>query len=402
MYVKNPLIISNVIKKYTMQKIAVIGCGTMGLGIAQIAAMQQHQVYVYDSNPIALQNAKIKLQKTLDSLVEKTKITNEQSLLYFQQVNWCEQIENISNCDLVIEAIIEDFEIKKQIFAKINQLVSPQCIIASNTSSLSITSLAACVSHPQRFIGIHFFNPAPIMPLVEIIPAIQTDTNTISTATAIVSNWKKTIVQAKDTPGFIVNRVARPYYGEAIRIYEEGIATKEQIDQIMRNEGGFRMGPFELMDFIGHDVNYAVTETVWKAFYFNSKYIPSFSQKRLVEAGYLGKKTGRGFYIENESKDKLIEVDSELSRTVFERILCMLLHEAADALYYKIASRDDIDMAMAKGVNYPKGLLQWADDFGIEKCVSILDYYFDYYHEERYRCSVLLRNMANDRINFYN
>ncbi len=402
MYVKNPLIISNVIKKYTMQKIAVIGCGTMGLGIAQIAAMQQHQVYVYDSNPIALQNAKIKLQKTLDSLVEKTKITNEQSLLYFQQVNWCEQIENISNCDLVIEAIIEDFEIKKQIFAKINLLVSPQCIIASNTSSLSITSLAACVSHPQRFIGIHFFNPAPIMPLVEIIPAIQTDTNTISTATAIVSNWKKTIVQAKDTPGFIVNRVARPYYGEAIRIYEEGIATKEQIDQIMRNEGGFRMGPFELMDFIGHDVNYAVTETVWKAFYFNSKYIPSFSQKRLVEAGYLGKKTGRGFYIENESKDKLIEVDSELSRTVFERILCMLLHEAADALYYKIASRDDIDMAMAKGVNYPKGLLQWADDFGIEKCVSILDYYFDYYHEERYRCSVLLRNMANDRINFYN
>ena len=385
-----------------MQKIAVIGCGTMGLGIAQIAAMQQHQVYVYDSNPIALQNAKIKLQKTLDSLVEKTKITNEQSLLYFQQVNWCEQIENISNCDLVIEAIIEDFEIKKQIFAKINQLVSPQCIIASNTSSLSITSLAACVSHPQRFIGIHFFNPAPIMPLVEIIPAIQTDTNTISTATAIVSNWKKTIVQAKDTPGFIVNRVARPYYGEAIRIYEEGIATKEQIDQIMRNEGGFRMGPFELMDFIGHDVNYAVTETVWKAFYFNSKYTPSFSQKRLVEAGYLGKKTGRGFYIENESKDKLIEVDSELSRTVFERILCMLLHEAADALYYKIASRDDIDMAMAKGVNYPKGLLQWADDFGIEKCVSILDYYFDYYHEERYRCSVLLRNMANDRINFYN
>lgn len=402
MYVKNPLIISNVIKKYTMQKIAVIGCGTMGLGIAQIAAMQQHQVYVYDSNPIALQNAKIKLQKTLDSLVEKTKITNEQSLLYFQQVNWCEQIENISLCDLVIEAIIEDFEIKKQIFAKINQLVSPQCIIASNTSSLSITSLAACVSHPQRFIGIHFFNPAPIMPLVEIIPAIQTDTNTISTATAIVSNWKKTIVQAKDTPGFIVNRVARPYYGEAIRIYEEGIATKEQIDQIMRNEGGFRMGPFELMDFIGHDVNYAVTETVWKAFYFNSKYTPSFSQKRLVEAGYLGKKTGRGFYIENESKDKLIEVDGELSRTVFERILCMLLHEAADALYYKIASRDDIDMAMAKGVNYPKGLLQWADDFGIEKCVSILDYYFDYYHEERYRCSVLLRNMANDRINFYN
>ncbi|MBK7467107.1 MAG: 3-hydroxybutyryl-CoA dehydrogenase [Saprospiraceae bacterium] len=385
-----------------MQKIAVIGCGTMGLGIAQIAAMQQHQVYVYDSNPIALQNAKIKLQKTLDSLVEKTKITNEQSLLYFQQVNWCEQIENISNCDLVIEAIIEDFEIKKQIFAKINLLVSPQCIIASNTSSLSITSLAACVSHPQRFIGIHFFNPAPIMPLVEIIPAIQTDTNTISTATAIVSNWKKTIVQAKDTPGFIVNRVARPYYGEAIRIYEEGIATKEQIDQIMKNEGGFRMGPFELMDFIGHDVNYAVTETVWKAFYFNSKYTPSFSQKRLVEAGYLGKKTGRGFYIENESKDKLIEVDGELSRTVFERILCMLLHEAADALYYKIASRDDIDMAMAKGVNYPKGLLQWADDFGIEKCVSILDYYFDYYHEERYRCSVLLRNMANDRINFYN
>ncbi len=240
-------------------------------------------------------------------------------------------------------------------------------------SSLSITSLASCVKNPKRFIGVHFFNPAPVMPLVEIIPGIQTEENSLTLSKQLIASWKKEIVVAKDTPGFIVNRIARPYYGEAIRIYEENLASKEYIDQTMKKLGGFKMGPFELMDFIGHDVNYAVTESVWTAFYFEPKYKPSLSQKRLVEAAYLGRKSGRGFYnyedVSHESKD--IELDLEKSTMIFERIICMLIHEAADALYLEIASKEDIETAMCKGVNYPKGLLHWADEIGIEKCVSI-------------------------------
>jgi len=232
----------------------------------------------------------------------------------------------------------------------------------------------------------------------------DTDFNEISKFSHTDKNFYETLFNFEATPGFIVNRIARPYYGEAIRIYEENLASKEYIDQTMKKLGGFKMGPFELMDFIGHDVNYAVTESVWTAFYFEPKYKPSLSQKRLVEAAYLGRKSGRGFYnyedVSHESKD--IELDLEKSTMIFERIICMLIHEAADALYLEIASKEDIETAMCKGVNYPKGLLHWADEIGIEKCVSILNYYYNLYHEERYRCSAILQMMAKSKITFFN
>jgi len=286
------------------------------------------------------------------------------------------------------------------VFAELETYVSDNCIIASNTSSLSIASIASSLQKPERCVGIHFFNPAPLMKLVEVIPAIQTSQEVLKKATQTISDWKKVVAVAKDTPGFIVNRVARPFYGEALRIYEEGIADFAAIDNAMKTVGKFRMGPFELMDFIGNDVNYTVTESVFTAFYFDPRYKPTFTQKRFAEAGYLGRKSGRGFYQYDENgKRVVISNNSEKSHSneqatqIFERILILLINEAADALFLNIASAKDIDNAMTKGVNYPKGLLAWADEKGIDWCVNKLDDMYNEYHEDRYRCSPLLRRM---------
>ena len=207
------------------------------------------------------------------------------------------------------------------------------------------------------------------MPLVEIIPAVQTSSEILKNAKSIIDSWGKVTVIAKDTPGFIVNRVARPFYGEAIRIYEEGVADFSTIDWAMREIGGFRMGPFELMDYIGNDINYTVTETVFAAFYFDQRYKPSFTQKRMMEAGYLGRKSERGYYDYSKEMPKANE-DRELGKKILWRILAMLVNEAADALFLNIATKEDIDLAMNKGVNYPNGLLAWADEIGIKNIIN--------------------------------
>ena len=382
--------------------VGIIGSGAMGSGIAQVAASAGCQVRVFDTSPEAMEQSQQKLAKILTRLVEKGRISTEKAQSIQENISYVKDLESMASCDLLIEAILEDLAIKKKLFAQIESLVSSDCIIASNTSSLSITSLASALQKPERFIGIHFFNPAPLMKLVEIVPALQTQTEIALQAKSIMDSWGKTTVLAKDTPGFIVNKVARPFYSEALRIFEEGIADIPTIDWAITQIGGFRMGPFTLMDFIGNDVNYVVTETVFKAFYYDARYKPSFTQKRLVEAGYLGKKSGRGFYKygeevspPNPSKDEL------LGKVLFERVLIMLINEAADTLHMGIASKEDIDLAMTRGVNYPKGLLQWADEFGIASCVLRMDALFEEYHEERYRCSPLLRKMAWEERKFW-
>lgn len=383
-------------------EIGVIGAGTMGSGIAQVAAQCGHKVWLFDTNQNTLDKAISDLAKMMNRLVEKGKQTQAEADEIITRVNTCTEVSAFANCGLVIEAIIENLEVKKSVFKSVENVVNDACIIASNTSSLSIASIAAACEKPERVIGIHFFNPAPLMPLVEIIPAVQTSDETLNSAKALIDSWKKITVITKDTPGFIVNRVARPFYGEALRIYEEGIASMATIDWAMKEIGGFKMGPFELMDYIGNDINYTVTETVFTAFYFDPRYRPSFTQKRMMEANYLGRKTGRGYYNYAEGA-AMPEPDKNqvVGEAIVWRILIMLINEAADALHLNIASREDIDLAMTKGVNYPKGLLKWADEKGLPLVLEGLDKLYAAYHEDRYRASVLLRQKVAFQQSFY-
>ena len=388
--------------------VGIIGSGTMGSGIAQVAATSGCKVKLYDTNQAALNKAKTSLEKVLNRLIEKGRIDTAEKSRIQDNIEYVDSLNDLSDSNLTIEAIIENLDIKKKVFSDLETYVSNDCIIASNTSSLSIASIASSLQKPERCIGIHFFNPAPLMKLVEVIPAIQTSSQTLEKSVQIISDWKKTVAVAKDTPGFIVNRVARPFYGEALRIYEEGIADFATIDWSLKELGGFRMGPFELMDFIGNDVNYTVTETVFSAFYFDPRYKPAFTQKRFAEAGYLGRKSGKGYYDYDENGKRientdvtLSTVEESLKKQIFERVLVMLINEAADALFLNIASAEDIDNAMTKGVNYPKGLLAWADEQGIDWCVYKMDELYNEYHEDRYRCSPLLRKMNRENKRFF-
>ncbi|MCS7036356.1 MAG: 3-hydroxyacyl-CoA dehydrogenase NAD-binding domain-containing protein [Saprospiraceae bacterium] len=385
-----------------MEIVGVLGAGAMGSGITQVAAAHGHKVVVCDNLGPALKRSSKNLKATLAGLVEKGKMTVEESEALQGRITYTDHMSEFRDCDIVIEAIVEDLEIKQIAFKSLEAMVSEKTILASNTSSLSISAICAQLQHPERALGIHFFNPAPVMRLVEIIPALQTEPYYVDKARALISRWGKTTVLAKDTPGFIVNRVARPYYGEALRILDEGIADAPTIDWAMRTFGGFRMGPFELMDFIGNDINYTVTETVFHSFYYDPRYKPSFTQKRLVDAHYLGRKTGRGFYDYREGAvNPEPTKDEMLGKQIFTRIVCMLINEAADAYYLRIASRDDIDLAMTHGMNYPKGLLAWADEIGIPHIVEHLDWLHAEYCEDRYRCCRLLRIMARERRTFY-
>ncbi|MFT4849061.1 MAG: 3-hydroxybutyryl-CoA dehydrogenase [Sediminicola sp.] len=391
------------IQQSSIQNVGIIGSGTMGSGIAQVAATSGCFVKLYDTNQVALEKAKASLEKILNRLIQKDRIDAAEKNRIQSNIEYVDSLKDLADSDLTIEAIVENLEIKKKVFQELESYVSENCIIASNTSSLSIASIAASLQKPERCIGIHFFNPAPLMKLVEVIPAIQTSEESVSISVKTIQDWKKVVAVAKDTPGFIVNRVARPFYGEALRIYEEGIADFSTIDSAMKTKGGFRMGPFELMDFIGNDVNYTVTETVFTAFYFDPRYKPSLTQKRFSEAGYLGRKSGKGYYDYSEgTKNPEPDTNADTQQGIFNRILAMLINEAADALFLNVASAEDIDTAMTKGVNYPKGLLTWADEKGIDWCVQQMDSLYDTYREDRYRCSPLLRKMNKENGEFYN
>lgn len=386
--------------------VGIIGAGTMGSGIAQVAATSGCLVKVFDTNQHALDSAKAKLEKILVRLIEKGRIDLEEKERIQSNIDYVNSLDELKTADLTIEAIIEDLAIKQKVFVQLESIVSDQCIIATNTSSLSVASIASALEMPERCIGIHFFNPAPLMRLVEVIPSIQTSEETLSKTKEIITSWNKTVAVAKDTPGFIVNRIARPFYSESLRIYEEGLADFATIDASLREVGGFKMGPFELMDFIGNDINYTVTETVFEAFYFDPRYKPSFTQKRMTEAGYLGRKSGRGYYSYDDNlqpigKKELQANERQLANSIVERVLVMLINEAADALFLNIATAHDIDNAMTKGVNYPKGLLAWADEKGIDWCVESMDNLYNEYHEDRYRCSPILRRMKMNNSRFF-
>lgn len=283
-------------------KIGVIGAGTMGAGIAQVLLMAGYQVLLYDQQIDLCIEAEKSIKKRLERLVEKERMSQDDCIQCFSSLRVVKRLENFSGVSMVVEAIIENLEIKQVLFQALEEITTTETIFATNTSSISITAIGAALQFPNRLAGWHFFNPAPLMALVEVVKGLATSEDVAKKLYDTARFCGKTPVYAKSTPGFIVNRVARPFYAEAMRVLNETIEGVEVLDFIMRSSGGFRMGPFELMDLIGNDVNYAVTESVWSAYYYNERFTPSLIQKEYVDAGYYGRKTGRGFYQYEENQ----------------------------------------------------------------------------------------------------
>ncbi|MEY2970424.1 MAG: hypothetical protein RLZZ599_797 [Bacteroidota bacterium] len=382
-------------------KVAILGAGAMGTGIGQVAAQNNCEVVYFDSYPGAIGKSIASIDKVFDRLVEKGALSEEARTEMRGRMHWTEDVQDIKGSDLVIEAVIENLTVKKELFAKVEPLLSDTAWLVSNTSSLSIAALSHGLKHPERFGGLHFFNPAPLMPLVEIIPGIQSTAEFADEMEELMNEWGKIPVVAKDTPGFIVNKVARPFYSEAIKLYEEGVASVAEIDAAVKALG-FRMGPFELTDLIGHDVNYTVTETVWSQFFYDPRFRPSITQKRLKEAGLLGRKTGRGFYNYSSGNDaatraqEAAELDPILSEKIVERILCLIINEALDAVWLGIASPSNVDLALTKGVNYPKGPISWGQELGWDYVLNVLERCHKFYGDDRYRPCPLLRHLVSE------
>lgn len=379
--------------------VGVVGAGTMGTGIAQIAATFGHPVILLDASATAVERAATDLRRTLDREVSKNRMATPErdAILGRLAFHSGTDLAPLAGAGLVIEAIVERLEAKRQLFASLEGVTGSGTVFGTNTSSLAVTAVASAATEPGRVIGIHFFNPAPVMPLVEIVPGYRTVTPVVDAVTALIRAWGKTVVVAKDTPGFIVNRLARPFYGEALQILEEGIADAATIDWALRELGGFRMGPFELMDLIGNDVNYAVTRTVFEAFHYDPRYRPSLTQQRLVDAGFLGRKTGAGYYAYGaESPPPEPTRDPVVGQRIVDRIVALLINGAVDALHYQIASVADLDMAMTRGVNYPRGLLAWGDQLGWDVVLARVDALQQETGDDRYRPSPLLRRLARN------
>ena len=379
--------------------IGIIGAGTMGSGIAQVAATAGHNVLIFDNNFEVANNSIQIIKKSLNKFVEKNKLSKLESEKIIGRIVLVKSLKEFSNSELIIEAIIENENIKQKLYSELEKIISPNCVIATNTSSFSIQKLSEQLIKRDRFIGMHFFNPPVLMELVEIIFSSETDSVLPKKIKSLLINWKKVPVIVKDTPGFIVNRIARSFYLEALKILEEKITNIQTIDWAMREFGKFKMGPFELMDLIGLDINYSVSQSVYKSFQNNPRFKPSELQKKMVSENQLGRKTGIGFYNYSNGNIQIEPTkDEKIGKEIFYRIISMLINEAAFSLEENIASYEDIELAMQKGANYPKRLFDWGNEIGYQNIIAILNKLEFEKTDKRYSACSLLLELDKNKI----
>jgi 3-hydroxybutyryl-CoA dehydrogenase len=380
--------------------VGVVGAGAMGSGIAQVAALAGHRVLLVDAAEGAAAAAVERIGAALDRLVGRGRLDPADAEAARSRVSAVPTVDDLPDCGLVIEAAPEDLELKQRLFADLSERQPPTTVLASNTSSIDIDAIAHDVTDPERVLGLHFFNPPPVMALVEVVHGELTSPAYVEHAMALMAAWGKTAVRCASTPGFIVNRVARPFYGEAQRLLEAGVADAATIDWVLREHGGFPMGPLELTDFIGQDVNLAVGTSVWEQTGRDERYAPTDFQRRLVQEGRLGRKTGSGVY--GYAADGTMEaaqpdielaarlLDGPVSTNPLARTLAMLVNEAVDLVARGEASADDVDTAMRLGVRHPRGPLEWGREIGFERVAGQLAELDAAFPGGRYRASPAL------------
>jgi len=353
-----------------MVDIAVVGAGTMGAGIAESAALTGLSVVMVDVREEALDRGRVTIEKDLERRVKRGRMSEEERRVVRGRVSATTGLEACADAAVVVEAVVEDVEVKRKVFGDLEGIVSGEAVLATNTSSLSVAGIAAGTEHPERVVGMHFFNPVLAMRLVEVVAGPSTDPSAVRRVEEVAERLGKTPIRVSDTPGFVVNRVARPFYLEALRLVEAG-EKPEKIDASVRDVG-FRMGPLELADLIGHDVNLAVSESLFERYYYQPRFRPSHLQRSMVEGGLLGRKSGRGFYDYGE-EGKVGEGAVEPQEDITLRISSCIVNEAFLALSEGVATAEDIDQAMKLGANYPRGPFEWAEEIGAHSIVRTLD-----------------------------
>ena len=353
-----------------MVDIAVVGAGTMGAGIAESSALAGLSVVMVDVREEALDLGRNTIEKDLDRRVKKGRLSEEERRTSIGRVSTTTSLASCADAPVVIEAVVEDLTVKTRVFGDLEDVVASEAVLATNTSSLSVAGIAAATEHPERVVGMHFFNPVPAMGLVEVVNGPSTDPSAVSKVEEMAERLGKTPIRVSDTPGFVVNRVARPFYLEALRLVEAG-GEPGQIDAAIRG-AGFLMGPLQLADLIGNDINLTVSESLFERYYYHPRFRPSYLQRSMVEGGLLGRKSGRGFY-EYGGEKTGEDNENEPSEDVALRVISCIVNEAFLVLSEGVATAEDIDRAMKLGANYPQGPFEWEKEIGTRSIVETLD-----------------------------
>jgi 3-hydroxybutyryl-CoA dehydrogenase len=396
----------------TVQRVGVVGAGTMGAGIAQIAALGGYRTAIYEVDAAALQRGLEKLWRDLRRGAERGRWSQSEADQARERLEPGTAIDALAGCELVIEAAPEELELKRQLFGKLAEVCGSETVLATNTSSLSVTAIAAPVERPERVVGMHFFNPPALMRLVEIVAGDESGESSLGRATEVAQGMRRTPIRARDSLGFVANRCVRPFFLESLRMLGEGIDTHGEIDRIVRLGAGMRMGPFELMDLIGLDVNFAVAKSFWEQSFGEPRWRPTPIHARMVASGRLGRKAGRGFYAYSENgphrpadpevederpifdDDRLEELAGLNAPGVLTRLGATIANEACFALGEGVASADDINTAMRLGYNWPIGPLEWGERLGWSRAVGVLEELREL-RGEGYRPAPALRDFAS-------